>query len=117
VTFTIAVDANGDLLFRIEDTGIGIPADKIELALAPFGQVDSRLSRKYDGVGLGLPLTKILVELHGGRLEIDSEVEAGTVVTVRIPGGRMLMHEGRIPARSTAGLPQDRSDWALARSQ
>jgi signal transduction histidine kinase len=89
VTLMIGLDAEGDLLFRIKDTGIGIAADKIEVALAPFGQVDSCLSRKYDGVGLGLPLTKILVELHGGRLDIESEVETGTVVTVRIPRERM----------------------------
>ena len=117
VTLTIGLDAGGDLMFRIEDTGIGIPADKIELALAPFGQVDSRLSRKYDGVGLGLPLTKILVELHGGELEIDSKVDAGTVVTVRIPRERMRAREPvRALARATAASAQDRSDWALAQS-
>jgi signal transduction histidine kinase len=117
VTLTIGLDASGDLMFRIEDTGIGIPADKIELALTPFGQVDTRLSRKYDGVGLGLPLTKILVELHGGRLDIDSEVEAGTVVTVRIPRERMCAQEVvHVPARATAAAAQDRSDRATARS-
>ena len=117
VTLTIGLDAGGDLKFRIEDTGIGIPADKIELALAPFGQVDSRLARKYDGVGLGLPLTKILVELHGGKLEIDSEVDAGTVVTVRFPRERMRAQEAvRVPARATTAPAQDRSDWALAQS-
>ncbi|HEY3777296.1 MAG TPA: response regulator [Rhizomicrobium sp.] len=93
VTLTIGLNAGGDLMFRIADTGIGIPSDKIELALAPFGQVDSCLSRKFDGVGLGLPLTKILVELHGGILDIDSEVAAGTVVTVRIPRERMRAPE------------------------
>jgi signal transduction histidine kinase len=117
VTLTIGLDADGDLMFRIEDTGIGIPADKIELALAPFGQVDSRLARKYDGVGLGLPLTKILVELHGGKLEIDSEVDAGTIVTVRIPRERMRAQEAvRVPGRATVAPAQDRFDWALARS-
>jgi signal transduction histidine kinase len=55
----------GALEFEISDTGIGIPEDKIDVAFAPFGQVDSGLARKYDG--LGLPLTKRLVELHGGR--------------------------------------------------
>jgi signal transduction histidine kinase len=103
VTLTIDLDASGDLMLRIEDTGIGIPADKLELALAPFGQVDSRLSRKYDGVGLGLPLTKILVELHGGRLDIYSEVEAGTVATIRIPQERMRARDiVRVPARVIA---------------
>ncbi len=102
VTLTVGLDAGGDLMFRIEDTGIGIPADKIELALAPFGQVDSRLARKYDGVGLGLPLAKILVELHGGKLEIDSEVDAGTVVTVRIPRERLRAREAVTVGNGTA---------------
>ncbi|HEX4158414.1 MAG TPA: response regulator [Rhizomicrobium sp.] len=90
VRLTISVDATGGLIFRIADTGIGIPADKIDVALAPFGQVDSRLSRKYDGVGLGLPLTKCLVELHGGTIEIESECERGTAVIVLFPKERLF---------------------------
>ncbi|HEX4080070.1 MAG TPA: response regulator [Rhizomicrobium sp.] len=90
VRLTIGTDNTGGLTFRIADTGIGIPADKIEVALAPFGQVDSRLSRKYDGVGLGLPLTKCLVELHDGTMRIESECDRGTVVSVRLPKGRVF---------------------------
>jgi signal transduction histidine kinase len=90
VSLNIGIEKTGDLMFRIEDTGIGIPANKIEVALAPFGQVDSRLSRKYDGVGLGLPLTKRLIELHGGTIEIESELDRGTVVTVLIPKERFI---------------------------
>jgi signal transduction histidine kinase len=90
VRLTIGVDTTGGLIFRIADTGIGIPADKIDVALAPFGQVDSRLSRKYDGVGLGLPLTKCLVELHGGTVKIESECERGTVVAVLFPKERVF---------------------------
>jgi len=58
--------------------------------LQPFGQVDSALSRKHAGTGLGLPLTKSLVELHGGRLDFDSEVGRGTTVTVRFPHDRLV---------------------------
>jgi signal transduction histidine kinase len=90
VRLRIGTDNTGGLTFRITDTGIGIPADKIEVALAPFGQVDSRLSRKYDGVGLGLPLTKCLVELHDGTMQIESECDRGTVVTVRFPKERFF---------------------------
>ena len=79
---------DGGLQFRIADTGIGIPADKIEVAMAPFGQVDSRLARNYEGTGLGLPLTKRLVEMHGGTFDLSSEPGKGTVVTVRLPGTR-----------------------------
>jgi signal transduction histidine kinase len=90
VRLAVNIGETGDLVFCISDSGIGIPADKMELALAPFGQVDSRLSRKYDGAGLGLPLAKRLVELHGGKMEIDSEVDRGTAVTIRLPKERLL---------------------------
>ena len=70
---------------RVIDTGIGIASDMIAVALSPFGQVDSRLARKYEGTGLGLPLTKKLVELHGATFEIDSVVDRGTVVTIWFP--------------------------------
>jgi signal transduction histidine kinase len=58
--------------------------------MAPFSQIDSDLSRKYEGTGLGLPLTKALIELHGGSLRLQSEVGAGTTVTVRFPAGRIV---------------------------
>src|SRR5262249_9659129 len=87
VTLTAGRDGGG-VLIRVIDTGIGIAANQIPVAMAPFGQVDSRLARKYDGVGLGLPLTKKLVEMHGGILDIDSALGAGTTVTVRLPAQR-----------------------------
>ena len=55
----------------------------------PFAQVDSRLNRRYEGTGLGLPLTRGLVELHGGTLTLDSELDGGTIVTVRLPAARL----------------------------
>jgi signal transduction histidine kinase len=79
----------GGVTLRIEDTGIGMTAEQIPIALAPFGQIDSGLNRKYDGVGLGLPLTKRLVELHGGTIEIASEPQKGTAVSVRLPERRL----------------------------
>ena len=53
--------------------------------MAPFGQIDSRLARRYEGTGLGLPLTKAFVELHGGQIAIDSARGKGTTVTVTLP--------------------------------
>ena len=73
------------------DTGIGIAPQDIPRALERFGHVDSSLSRKYEGTGLGLPLSKCLVELHGGRLEIDSVVGTGTTVTARFPAERVVV--------------------------
>jgi PAS domain S-box-containing protein len=71
--------------FSVADTGIGIPSDKMEAILEPFGQVDSRLERAYEGTGLGLPLVKSMAELHGGQLEIQSTEGQGTVAIVRLP--------------------------------
>lgn len=91
VSLKVGRDETGALAFRITDTGIGIAENEIETALAPFGQIDSRLARKYEGVGLGLPLTKRLVELHGGALQIKSKIDQGTVVTITLPKERLLM--------------------------
>jgi len=81
--------AHRGITLRVEDTGIGMAADQIPIALAPFGQIESNLTRKHDGVGLGLPLTKRLVELHGGTIEIDSEPGKGTVVSAHLPEERL----------------------------
>ncbi len=78
----------------VADTGIGIAPGDIDKALRPFGQIDSRLARKYQGTGLGLPLAKSMIELHGGRLEIDSAPGAGTRVTLWLPVERMLVPAG-----------------------
>ncbi len=59
-------------------------------ALSRFGQVDGDLNRRYEGTGLGLPLTKALVEQHGGVLDLQSEVGVGTTVTVRFPAERIV---------------------------
>ena len=69
----------------VKDTGIGIAADDIAIVMAPFGQVDSRLARRYEGTGLGLPLTKSLVELHGGVIDVESEVDVGTRIIIHLP--------------------------------
>jgi signal transduction histidine kinase len=89
VRLQVKRERKGGLSFRVEDTGIGIAPEKIALVLTPFGQVDSRLARKYGGVGLGLPLTKRLVELHGGTMDIASGPAQGTVVTAHFPQERV----------------------------
>ena len=90
VSLTARREPDGSLALCITDTGIGIARDKIEVALAPFGQVNSPLARKNDSVGLELPLSKDPVELHGGTLSIDSEPGAGTSVTLRFPATRFV---------------------------
>ena len=75
----------GKAVVEVEDTGMGMSPEGIEIALTPFGQVDNRLARKYEGTGLGLPLAKSLIELHGGTLSIDSELHKGTTVRIYLP--------------------------------
>ncbi len=69
----------------VMDTGIGMRPDEIAVALEPFRQLESALSRRYEGTGLGLPLAKRLTEVLGGQLAIDSVAGAGTIVTVTLP--------------------------------
>ncbi len=73
----------------VRDTGIGMAQEDIPTALEKFGQIDARLSRKYEGSGLGLPLTKALIERHGGTLHIRSAPNAGTTVTAVFPLARV----------------------------
>ncbi|MBL4615721.1 MAG: hypothetical protein JKY27_12715 [Magnetovibrio sp.] len=85
-----SVTQDKSLILIVSDTGIGMDADELEIAVTPFGQVDSSLTRKYDGTGLGLPLTKALVELHGGHMNIDSLKGYGTTINIRFPPGRVV---------------------------
>ena len=77
-------------VFQVIDTGIGIAPEDIPKALSQFGQVDNALNRQHEGTGLGLPLTKSLVELHGGSMDLQSDVGVGTTVTVRFPADRIV---------------------------
>jgi len=81
------------ITFRVEDTGIGMSAEQIPIAMAPFGQISNSMTRQHDGVGLGLPLTKRLVELHGGTIEIDSEPGKGTIASVYLPEERLCQNQ------------------------
>jgi signal transduction histidine kinase len=89
VALEVELAESGGLRIVVEDTGIGMAEEDIPRALAPFTQIDSELHRKYQGTGLGLPLTKSLIELHGGRFEIRSTVGIGTSAIVHLPGERL----------------------------
>lgn len=71
--------------FEVKDSGIGIAAKDISRALSPFGQVDNTLARKYEGTGLGLPLTKKFVEIMGGEFKIESKEGKGTSIIFTLP--------------------------------
>ncbi len=89
VTLSAWCSLKSGYVFQIIDTGIGIAPEDIPKALAQFGQVDSDRNRNYEGTGIGLPITKALAELHGGSLDLQSEVGVGTTVTVRFPAARI----------------------------
>jgi signal transduction histidine kinase len=89
VTFS-ACRSEAGLAMAVSDTGIGIAPQDIPRALERFGQVDSTLARRYEGTGLGLPLSKQLMEFHGGALFLESEEGVGTTVTVTLPPDRLV---------------------------
>jgi len=89
ITVTARMEADGRLAVTVIDTGTGIAAEDIPLILEPFGQVRSAFRRDHAGTGLGLPLSRRLMEAHGGTLEIDSTLGEGTRVTLRFPAERV----------------------------
>jgi len=83
---TVAVEPkSAGLIVRVSDTGIGISQEDIQRLAQPFEQIDSQHSRKHEGTGLGLALSKSLVELHGGNFAISSVIGEGTTVTFTLP--------------------------------
>jgi signal transduction histidine kinase len=85
------VTASADLLdgshvrVTVTDTGVGMAPDELAHAMEPFRQVENPMTRKYFGTGLGLPVSKALVELHGGVFGLDSAPGKGTTVTISLP--------------------------------
>ncbi|MBC1269828.1 GAF domain-containing protein [Trichormus variabilis FSR] len=84
VTLRVWVEEDTSI-FQVEDTGIGIPEEQLPLLFEKFQQLDTPYRRRYEGTGLGLALTKQLVELHRGRIEVESTVGIGSIFTVWIP--------------------------------
>ncbi|MGH7094440.1 MAG: ATP-binding protein [Stellaceae bacterium] len=92
-----AFDRQAGLMLTVADSGIGIAHDDIARVLEPFVQVDSSLSRQHQGTGLGLPLVKAIIELHGGSLMLDSTVGIGTRVTITFPPDRAVFESTARP--------------------
>lgn len=112
VTVRTTEDENGAVALIVEDTGAGMTEGEVEKAMEPFGQADSGLNRKHEGTGLGLPLTRGLVELHGGKLRIVSIKGGGTIVTVKFPPERAVVRPegetgGAVGAAGTGGTGGD----------
>jgi signal transduction histidine kinase len=97
---------DGGARISVTDTGVGMDAEEIRIAMTPFGQVDASFSRWREGTGLGLPIAKALVELHGGELTIRSEPAMGTEVIVVLPSAQLVsvIQDGSLPLRSAGAL-------------
>ncbi len=82
----IAAECRGELLvYRVEDTGTGIPPEKIESLFTEFKQTDASIASEYGGTGLGLSISKKFVEMHGGRIWVESELGKGSAFIFEIP--------------------------------
>ncbi len=90
VTVAASREHGGCTTITVTDSGLGMTDAEVEIALQPFRQIDNSLARSNEGTGLGLPLTKALVELHAGRMTIRSAPQCGTSVTVMLPADRMI---------------------------
>jgi len=89
VTIDVRVERDTGATLSITDTGIGIAAKDLDRVLRPFEQVESALSRRHGGTGLGLPYSKRVIEIHGGTLKLSSQVNQGTTVRVDLPASRV----------------------------
>ena len=90
ISLNIYTSPDGGVVFAITDTGIGMTEQDTVVAMEPFGQASREKSHTREGAGLGLPLSKALIERHGGTLEIDSMFGKGTTVRVTLPGSRTI---------------------------
>ena len=105
IAFRVGHEADGRLVFTVQDTGVGIPPDRIEEVFQPFVQISGD---RVNGTGLGLPIVRKLVQVLGAELDLDSQPGAGTTFTLRLalearenivprraPDRRRLGYEGR----------------------
>ena len=95
--------AEGQVVFTVIDTGIGMAPEKLKHARGVFDQVDSGLARSFEGIGLGLPLTERLIELHGGRLDLQSAEGQGTTATLIFPAWRSVAEPAAEALRAAPG--------------
>jgi two-component system cell cycle sensor histidine kinase PleC len=89
VRISASLDEPDTLTVRIRDTGCGIPPDHLSRVFEPFSQVEDHLTRENEGVGLGLPLARAMMRMHGGDLTLTSQLGVGTTVEVTLPARRL----------------------------
>jgi PAS domain S-box-containing protein len=100
ISISVRVTESDELAITVKDTGVGIAATDIPKVMSPFGQVEGAFQRAHPGTGLGLPLTRALIELHDGTFKIESVLGKGTAVTLTLPHNRFTMP---VPATEVPG--------------
>ena len=80
-----AFDDDARVMIRVADSGLGIPADRLQSIFEPFVQVDSEFTRRASGAGLGLAISRDLARMMGGELTVESEIRQGSVFSVSLP--------------------------------
>ena len=90
IVVSTAYEANGSVILRIRDTGVGMTRTELEQAMKPFRQVTTGARKRGDGTGLGLPLTKAMAEANRAQFSINSAPNEGTLVEISFPSQRVL---------------------------
>jgi signal transduction histidine kinase len=90
VRLSASITPDGGVTIMVEDNGIGIAPEHLERVMEPFAQVEADLDRRFEGIGMGLPLSRGLARLHGGDLALESQVGKGTCATVTLPPERSI---------------------------
>jgi len=90
VEVSVGMTSKGEMMVRVSDKGIGIPEEDQELIFSPFMRAASALSRSHEGTGLGLSLVKVFTDMHDGYIELESEIDVGTVFTLYLPAERII---------------------------
>lgn len=88
-------DGSGEAVIEVRDSGVGMAVEDIPRVMEPFTQIASPMTRQHEGTGLGLPLVKKLVELHGGSIDMETAPGEGTTVRVRLPASRVVTGGGQ----------------------
>lgn len=90
VTVTASLDEDRRVVLKITDTGVGMDVRELPRLMEPFSQADESFQRSFQGTGLGLPIAKSLMDVLGGDIEVESEIGAGTTVTLIFPAERTI---------------------------
>jgi len=96
ITVSARRDDDGGLTLTVADDGRGMPQEDVERVISPFVRLSDPMIRRHGGTGLGLPLVKALVELHGGRFSLSSEIGKGTISTAYFPKSRVIQPESTV---------------------